>query len=229
MKKLKHIIVNISNWVWKKTKQNFFSLVALTISIYTFAQQNLNHFKLQMKDLGHIGLMKSYRDTARIGISLDVISENLGFEKGIVDDIALILENSNDTIVLNAIYENKDVSISYTKDPKKPNFEPFVGFQLNKEETIVKHIMFEQRDDEAPFSFTAGLYDVKIFAHSTENKEWKLMNTIKIELNSNDIVSINNATRTPLPDGGFWVTFTELIKPTSSVEERRKSLREVIQ
>ncbi len=203
------------------------ALIALIISLVNFYIANLRKFKLKVRDAGRIVISKNPHDLKKLMILLDLIFENDGGSKGIVEDVAIILLDNGNKIVLNALYTNNDRTINYSKELPPPKLETFIGFQLDKDVSLIKQIAFYQHEDDAPFSFTKGLYKANILVLSSKNDKWKKVRAFDFEIDNDDIQILNEMKQIPQPDGGFFLKWVTRDKLTLSTKNRRSLLKTI--
>lgn len=209
-------------------KKEPIAIVALLISLLVLWQEHLRPFQLDLRAAGRIGLAKNPRSEGlrQDCLFLDVILSNSGSRRGVIEDLAIVLRNGNESTLFRTIYEVLDRTENFSGGYPPPKMETFVGFDLAKNEDLVKRIMFVPHKNSDSFRFSATDYSLELWAKISAQTGWKRYEVLSLTPEANELANLEKTEAIPQPGGGYFVKWSIYERPFNVVEDRLRELRE---
>jgi len=210
--------------------KNCIAVTALAISAWLLYKDYIQPFQLDVRPAGRITISKNpfSEGLSQDSIQLDLIFTNQGARRGIIEDVAVVINANGKQSIFRSLAEQTDRSLNLQKDLVPPKLESFIGFQLAKSESLIHRIFFVPHSASAIVQLSIGTYDADVWVKSTESKKWIKKDFMNFTIDAEDIESLGKSKMTPLPEGGYFIKMITRDKVLSQGEERLKELTDII-
>jgi len=207
--------------------KNWIAILSLIISITVLYINYLQGFRLQIREVGRIQIAKNpfSEGLKQSCLFLDLIFSNRGAKTGVVEDVAISVNERGNPTILRSLFVVTDRTKHFQKELQPPQMESFTAFELGKQTSLAKEIMFVPFESELAFFFKAGTYDADVWAVSSKKGEWVKYASFVFTVKDEDIKALDTTTITPQSGGGYFIKWITQDKPLESSEERLKNLK----
>jgi hypothetical protein len=189
----------MEDWISK----NGIALISMTLSIFIFIKVYVWPFTFRMASGGRIVLTKDHTSTGfkHIFVFMDLIFTNTSAKRGFIRDVGLVIHDNGKKVHMFAKYVNTERRINFDPSQNLLKVESFIGFELKKEDSVVKQIGFSQNHMFEPFSMVPGRYLAELFVHTSRRKKWKKVEKFEFDLVDEDVRELNTMSSTPKENG----------------------------
>ena len=204
------------------------SFFALSLSVWLFVLNYWKPFNLSARASGRVVIAKNpySKDLKQDCLLINLIFNNGGARRGVVEDVAICLHYKNGDVILRSLAIQKDRTLTMTKELLPPQLETFLSFNLEKYESSVKEVLFVPLKNEGSFSFEEQPYNADIWFLSGKN--WKKHEPFSFSITKEDIESIGSVQVKNLEDGRRFISWINRDMPLTSMENQLSKLKELI-
>ncbi len=216
-----------ASWDWMSLTALAVSVVALLLSIGTTYWEHWRSFRLDIRSAGRITLSRDpwSPNLTRDALFVDAIFTNTGARRGVVEDVALVVQRAGQKSLFRSFATQRDHTLNLTGELVPPKLEPFVGFDLGRFESTVRRLFFVPHTDASDASwktFQLGRHTGEIWARSTDKPDWCKHATVTFSIETSDLDQLSSSKAIPQAEGGYFVKF---VTQNKVVEESENALQ----
>jgi hypothetical protein len=212
----------------KYVLDNLIAIAALMISLFLLFVDHLKPFRLAVRPAGRITISRNpfSAQLAESCVLIDLMFTNQGARRGVVEDVALFVRGQERSALFRSHAFERRRALNLGRALVPPELETFLGFEVAKDETIVRRVFLVPSPKFAGFALQVGPYSADLWVLSSISPEWVQRESLNFTVDSDDIVTLANIKVTPEPDGAVFVEWLTRDKVLDQTADRVRRLED---